>query len=117
MGMIVNELIREVVNLVWNVSDELQPLDEAFHFIFPPDLHFQHAAEKVVELVGTTSGSHYLDTFAHLLDGYTVLSGRMVHERLDELDAFLYLFGFEADEVERTAGEVLNGCSTEQRGM
>lgn len=32
----------------------------------------------------------------------------MMYERLDELDAFVNLFRFEADEVERTPGAVVN---------
>ena len=113
--MIVDQLVREIVDLVRNESDKLEPLDEAFHFILPSDFHFQHAAEKTVELVRASSGSHDLYTLAHLLDGDPVESGGMVYQRLDKLDAFIDLFCLKADKVEGTTGEVLDGCSAEQR--
>ena len=99
------------------MSDKLQPLDEAFHFILPLDLHSQHAAEKSVELVHASSGRHDLDALTHLLDGDPVEGGGMVYQRLDELDAFIDLFCLEVDKVEGTTGEVLDRCSAEQRRM
>ena len=117
MRVVIDQFVREVVDLVRNESDKLQPLDEAFHFILPPDLHFQHAAEKSVEPVRASSGSHDLDALAHLLDGDPVESGGMVYQRLDELDAFIDLFCLEADKIEGTTGEVLDGRSAKQRGM
>lgn len=104
--MVVDQLVREVVDLVRNEGDELQSLDEAFHFILPPDLHFQHAAEKIVEPVRASSGSHDLDTLTHFLDGDPVESGGMVYQRLDELDAFIDIFCLEADKIEGATGEV-----------
>ena len=77
--MVVDQIVREVVDFVRDEGDELQPLNEAFHFILPPDLYFQHAAEKVVELVRASPRGHDLDTLTHLLDGNPVESGRMLY--------------------------------------
>ena len=117
VGEFRDELVREVVHLLWDHGHELHPFDQALHFVLAPNFDRKFLLKQLPKLVRPPSGCHDLDPPAHLLDGNTIGSGRAAYEVGNERDEGGYIGGLESLKVDGTTRDVMDSrCALEDRG-
>lgn len=116
MGDRVNELVREVIDLVRDEGNKSQALDQTLHLVLAAHLDLERVCEEAIEAVRAAAGRSERDAATHLFEGDTIQLGGACNERLQEGDTRRDVVGLEALEVEGAAGNVLDGRTAQEGG-